>query len=181
METSWGILAAIAGVVGVLISLIALFGSSSEPSSSRDSTDDANPTSQLDPAAASSGSTVGKNLPTIRNSGTLSLALYTRADLDSLPSDPQWGINTFGADIKNGVGLNLGFRAVRLKVPGGDYSTCHSTTGYGEVNISRVAAEVGTTYCVKTDGDRYSIVSILEVEGHTTKLSVITYDPPFDS
>ncbi len=127
--------------------------------------------------------------PSVRHAGQLTLAAVSGggADLDSPPSDPQWGgsadLNSDGDLAYGGRNVDFGFysEVLFMKSAKADYDSCSTTTGYGSGHDSTIAVAdfpIGSYICLKTNEKRYSAIRLIAVDASKATFDVVTYDPP---
>jgi hypothetical protein len=99
------------------------------------------------------------------------------ADLDAPASDGTWGTldaKTLTDVTYYGDAMGLGIKF--LPTQNGDVRRCESSTGYRSYdNISVTALRPGDSYCVLTDKDRFSLITITAIaEDESISLTATT-------
>jgi hypothetical protein len=129
----------------------------------------ASTTASATPAAVSGG---------IYHQGPLALAYNTGADLDALPSDPQWGEPSAnrgggGADLwslyPDLAGIN---GAMVVTVDSGTGAACQNATGWLSANsFQDLNLGVGSFFCVRTSQGRYSLLNVTAIDPTSNKIT----------
>jgi len=150
------------------------------------------PSLSTSPAAEPSGSAAASPgaLPddtTVRRTtgpGTITLRPSDGVDLDDVTS-PTWDLGTgccgrdvgFGADASR-VSLDGG-HAVVIGSP--EFATCFEEDAYTNSAIERGGLRPGDTLCVRTDGHRLALVTIVDVSEQAVEFGATVWDPPVPS
>jgi hypothetical protein len=148
-------------------------------------------TTTADPTASPRPSTQRPPGTTVAayHAGSATMAVGVELDLDALPTDPQWGmLSNGGGDIRysstycsticrEGRGPQL-----LIVGAGATYDTCATTTGYNGNDIPAAKVQVGLTLCVRTDGGRFSVVTVTGFISMSSPLtiSITTYKKTTD-
>ena len=145
------------------------------------------PTPSTAPATASAtagAAPVADGVEVRRDTGddVITLRPSFGVDLDEKVS-PNWlvaGTGTnYGRDIAsiNGGGM-LYFGGDHAVVTGpAEYATCAGETGYANGGIKREDLEVGDTICVRTDQDRYALVTVAAADQEAIQFRAIVWEP----
>ena len=113
--------------------------------------------------------------------GMLTLHPTDGVDLDDVTS-PTWNI---GAGC---CGRDVGFDsdASQLSIDGGhavvtgppEFATCFHETAYTTSPIARESLKPGATLCVRTNGHRLALVTIVDVTDQAIDFGTTVWDPP---
>ena len=113
--------------------------------------------------------------------GMLTLHPTDGVDLDDVTS-PTWNI---GAGC---CGRDVGFDsdASQLSIDGGhavvtgppEFATCFHETAYTKSPIERGSLQPGATFCVRTNGHRLALVTIVDVTDRAIDFGTTVWDPP---
>jgi hypothetical protein len=105
-------------------------------------------------------------------------------DLDDVTS-PTWKVGTgcCGRDVGFGSG------AGRLSIDGGHvvvtdplgFATCLHETAYVDSAIERGSLQPGDTMCVRTNGHRLALVTIVDASEQAVEFGATVWDPPVPS
>jgi hypothetical protein len=103
-------------------------------------------------------------------------------DLDNNTSS-NWAVantgTSYGRDVGSGSdGNSLYFTrdyAVVTSVP--EYATCARETGYTRGGIERGSLHSGDNICVRTDQDRYALVTIVAADEQAMQFRAVVWDP----
>jgi Domain of unknown function (DUF1707) len=121
---------------------------------------------------------------TVRRStgpGLITLRPSDGVDLDD-PASPTWNVGT------GCCGRDVGFAAdaSRLSIDAGHvvvtgplaFTTCFHETGYTNSAIERSGLQPGQTICVRTDGHRLALVTIVSASERSVEFGATVWDPP---
>ena len=139
------------------------------------------------PASAGGSPDALSDSATVRRStgpGLITLRPSYGVDLDDVTS-PTWNVGT------GCCGRDVGFAsdASRLSLDGGHavvtgplgFATCLHEAAYTDAAIERGSLRPGDTLCVRTDGHRLAIVTIVEVSEQAVEFGATVWDPPVPS
>lgn len=107
-------------------------------------------------------------------------------DLDNNTSD-NWAVANSGTYYGRDVGSvadggQLGFIGDYAVVTGTpEYATCARETGYTRGGIERGSLQPGETICVRTDQDRYALVTIVSADEQAIRFTAVVWDPVIPS
>lgn len=132
-----------------------------------------------------------------RSTGSVPIKLSVGygVDLDDNVS-PNWSVKSgpatssagYGSDVVYGGGAGDGLAfdsdaAVESNATG--YATCAQETDYSSTSIAQgnlqADLQAGKKICVRTDGNRYALLTIISVSTNQLEFSAIAWDPPFQS
>jgi hypothetical protein len=124
---------------------------------------------------------------TVRRStgpGLITLGPSDGVDLDEITS-PTWSVGT------GCCGHDVGFAAdaSRLSIDSGhavvtgplEFATCLHETAYTSSAIELRSLQPGDTICVRTDGRRLALVTIVNADGQGVEFGATVWDPPVPS
>ena len=146
------------------------------------------PAPSASPAAEPSASAVSPDAvpdtTTVRRTtgpGTITLRPSEGVDLDDVTS-PTWNLGTgccgrdvgFGADASR-VSLDGGHALVTGPL---GFATCLRETAYTNSAVELGGLRPGDTLCVRTDGHRLALVTIVGVSGQAVEFGATVWDPP---
>lgn len=117
----------------------------------------------------------------VRHQGQITLTRNSKVDLDAPQSDPQWKrtdayvgeLKMFKGTIDFDVGLMLPLESTEA-----NYETCRTTTGYRSGTDADLEVSAGDYFCVRTTGDRFAAIRVVDVGSEEIRIDVTTYDPP---
>jgi hypothetical protein len=121
---------------------------------------------------------------TVRRStgpGLITLRPSYGVDLDDVTS-PTWNVGTGCC----GRDLGFAFDAGRLSIDGGhavvsgplEFATCLHETAYTTSAIERGSLQPGETICVRTNGHRLALVTIVDASEQAVEFGTTVWDPP---
>ena len=116
--------------------------------------------------------------------GLITLRPSEGVDLDDA-ADPAWKVGTGCCDRDVGFGAD----ARQMSIGGGhavatgplEFATCFHETAYSNAAIERGSLRPGDTMCVRTDGHRFVIVTIVDVSEQAVEFGATVWDPPVPS
>jgi hypothetical protein len=142
------------------------------------------------------GTVTGPPLPdgvTVRRttgSDVITLRPSYGVDLDDNTS-ANWSVNNGPIGSSAGGGSDIGFdgSASKLDLIGDyaivagppDYATCARETAYTNGAIERGSLRPNETICVRTEQNRYALVTIVDASDQAIQLGATTWDPPIPS
>ena len=116
--------------------------------------------------------------------GTITLRPSYGVDLDDVTGS-NWnvGIGCCGHDVESGSA------ASQLSIDGGhavvtgplEFATCFHETGYTNSAIEGGSLRPGTTLCVRTEGHRLALVTIVSASEQAVEFGATVWDPPVPS
>jgi len=116
--------------------------------------------------------------------GLITLRPSDGVDLDDV-TDPAWNVGTGCCDRDVGFGSD----ARQLSINGGhavatgplEFATCFLETAYSNAAIERGSLQPGDTMCVRTNGHRFVLVTIVDVSEQAVEFGATVWDPPVPS
>lgn len=142
------------------------------------------------PTTAPTSPSLPKGVSVRRSTGSLPIKLSPgySVNLDDNVT-PNWsvgpnavGVGTAGGDSDvgfSGVQIEFGTDAA-VESNATAYATCAKETAYSESPIADGDLQSGEKLCVRTDGHRYALITIIGVSANTQlEFSATVWDPPF--
>ena len=107
-------------------------------------------------------------------------------DLDNNTSS-NWAVantgTSYGRDVgsgSDGNGLHfIGDHAVVTGAP--EYTTCARETGYMHGGVERGSLRSGENICVRTDQNRYALVTVIAADEEAVQFRTVVWDPVIPS
>jgi hypothetical protein len=116
--------------------------------------------------------------------GLITLRPSYGVDLDDVTT-PTWDVGTecCGRDVR------FAFDASRMSIDNGhavvtgplEFATCLHETAYTNSPIERRSLQPGDTICVRTDGHRLALVTIVDASDQAVEFGATVWDPPVPS
>jgi hypothetical protein len=113
----------------------------------------------------------------VLHEGTATVAPGRTVDLDALPADPQWGmLGSYYFDVRWGCNASaicfLGSSLGVIVDESADAADCRTTTGYSNGTIPLSRLKIGLTFCVRTGGNRFSLVKVTKFTTDSAPLTL---------